>query len=216
MGQKFGKLLVIQFGGCVVLPTRMRRTWTCVCDCGNTRTVQECQLLCGGIVSCSAGCTRTTHGESVHTGNTTEYRTWLALKNRCNNPSNEDYDNWGGRGIKVCEHWNKSFQNFLADMGRKPSPKHSIDRINVNGNYSCGKCSECIINGWPMNCRWATQTEQQNNIRTNVRLAHDGKTLTLAQWSRETGILSATIRRRLIHGGTPSECLRPVTRTKKS
>ena len=91
------------------------------------------------------------HGHAFAGRRSSEYRTWYAMKQRCTNPNVEHYDRYGGRGITVCERWANSFCNFLADMGLKPSRRHSIDRVNNDGNYE------------PGNCRWATQKEQANN-----------------------------------------------------
>lgn len=109
------------------------------------------------------------------------YRTYSNMKTRCYNPKNVAYKNYGGRGIKVCDRWLKSFWMFLVDMGEKPSPKHSLERIDNHGCYS------------KENCRWATPEEQANNMRPNVLLTHDGQTMTAAQWAKKTGINVATI-----------------------
>lgn len=90
------------------------------------------------------------HGHARVGAKSPEYRTWAAMRARCNNPNTDYYHCYGGLGIKVCERWNK-FSNFMADMGPKPSPKHSIDRIDSKGNYE------------PQNCRWATNDEQAAN-----------------------------------------------------
>jgi hypothetical protein len=104
-----------------------------------------------------------------------EHDAWRGMLARCRNPRHPSYKNYGGRGITACERWN-SFENFLDDMGKRPSPKHSLDRIDNNGNYE------------PGNCRWATRREQANNTRMNRFVTFDGRTMTLAQWARETGI----------------------------
>jgi len=115
---------------------------------------------------------------------------------RCTNPNTKGYSNYGGRGIKVCERWLHSFENFLADMGPKPSPAHSIDRYpDNNGNYE------------PKNCRWATRTEQSFNKRTNRLIQHNGETLPLSVWAGRTGMKRETIADRLAHGWTISDAL---------
>jgi hypothetical protein len=93
------------------------------------------------------------HGNAVRKNKSKEYKAWCHMKSRCTNLKNKDYKYYGGRGITVCKRWINSFENFLADLGRAPSPKYSIDRINVNGNYT------------PKNCRWATQSAQMQNAR---------------------------------------------------
>lgn len=87
---------------------------------------------------------------------------------RCNNPKSKAYKHYGGRGIKVCQRWSDQItglQNFAEDIGEKPTPKHSIDRIDNEGNYSCGHCEQCVELGWEANCRWATWTQQLCNQR---------------------------------------------------
>ena len=113
---------------------------------------------------------------------------------RCINPNNGSFKNYGGRGITVCERWRSGFANFLADMGEKP-PGLSIDRIDNDKGY----CKE--------NCRWATLIEQNNNQRSNVQITVNGKTKTLAEWGRALGVHRATIRCRLKRGWPPTRAV---------
>ena len=128
---------------------------------------------------------RTKHGLC----NTKTYRAWIAMRSRCENPSNKRYHRYGARGIQVCAQW-QTFEAFYADMGEAPVGA-SLDRINNDGNYE------------PGNCRWAMPKQQQNNMSTNRTYTHDGKTQTLAQWARELGIAYHVLHYRLNHGWEP-------------
>lgn len=119
-----------------------------------------------------------------------EYSVWRDMRNRCYNENTDRYDIYGGRGITVCDRWRTSFDAFLEDMGPRPSEEHSIDRIDVNGNYE------------PANCRWATRKEQGRNRRDNRLLTWSNETKTLSAWSEETGIEPDTITERLRRGWT--------------
>ena len=123
-----------------------------------------------------------THGHG--TDNSPTYRSWAQMLQRCRNPKNDRFKDYGGRGIIVCDRW-RSFENFLSDMGSRPEGT-SIDRYpDKNGNYE------------PGNCRWATRREQQNNMRSNAVLACYGITATLSEWAERTGIAKDTLRRRV-------------------
>jgi len=129
----------------------------------------------------------TTHGHARTKANTSEYSSWRNMISRCTAPNHPSFKDYGGRGISVCERWlgRHGFQNFLEDMGCKPSPAHSIDRRENNGNYE------------PENCRWATRAEQDNNKRDNVVVVAFGKRMTVTEWSRETKIPLRTLTGRL-------------------
>lgn len=119
------------------------------------------------------------------------------MKSRCLSPANSSYVDYGGRGINVCERWKRSFLDFVIDMGERPSGM-SIDRIDNNGNYE------------PLNCRWATDEEQRNNKRTSRFVTHNGRTLTLMQWSRVFGVNQRTLAYRLNKGDSAEKALGPI------
>lgn len=160
-GQKFGLLTAVRLArrGNHGL-NRKRAAWLCACDCGKNIEVITESLTSGNTKSC--GCLRAKwaigqgnakHGQSrVIGGRASEYEIWNQMIQRCNNPRTKSWKNYGGRGISVCERW-RTFENFLADMGRRLTPNLSIDRINNDGDYE------------PSNCRWATRAEQNRNQR---------------------------------------------------
>ena len=116
-----------------------------------------------------------------------EYDVWSQMKYRCNNKNSSDYKDYGGRGIKVCERWS-SFENFLSDMGERPSSKHMLDRKDNDGNYSTS------------NCRWTDPKTQSRNTRSNVRFSLNGKTMCLADWAKAIGISGQGLGQRLKRG----------------
>jgi len=114
-----------------------------------------------------------------------EFASWLAMRQRCSNSNTVGWNNYGGRGIKVCHRWQNSFAAFLKDMGPKPSAKHSIDRKDHDGNYE------------PDNCRWATKHEQARNCRSNRYVTFRGETLCVSAWAERTGLSANLVRARL-------------------
>lgn len=183
-GQRFGRLIVIRYVGTI----KTHRSWECLCDCGKVCILPGARLRTGNTRSC--GCLRieelvnrsTQHGLC----HSSEHATWSHMLSRCNNPNNKDYAHYGGRGITVCERWH-SFENFHADMGPRPTPKHTLDRIDNELGY------------FPDNCRWATRLVQGGNTRKVLRITFHGQTHTIREWSEITGISCGNLRSRLQH-----------------
>ena len=143
----------------------------------------------------------TTHGHArPGVCRSVEYSTWARIVARCENPKNPAFNDYGGRGIRVCARWRASFSAFLADMGYRPDKGYSIERLNVNGHYE------------PGNCTWATAKQQARNRRSSRFVSLDGETLSVAEWSERTGICSSTIIRRLNEGWPPERALGPLQR----
>ena len=195
-GARFGKLTAIELDGEKTKLTGLAY-WVCKCDCGATKTIRASHLKSGATSSC--GCIRKDKTLSKATripeSKSPEYRSWSGMHTRCKNPLAKNFKNYGGRGIKVCDRW-ESYGAFLSDMGRRPGPKYSLDRIDNNGDYA------------PENCKWSTPIEQSSNKRNNHFIEHDGLRLTLAEWSRRTGINAATIWTRLVFGESPEYALK--------
>lgn len=142
---------------------------------------------------CSSACrslSYRTHGETSRSGQkpSTEYTIWIAMKKRCFNVASDAYPQYGGRGITVCEAWRNSYERFLFDVGRRPSPSHTLDRIDNDGSYE------------PGNVRWATRSEQQRNRRVNHVLTLNGVTRCIAEWADVTGIAFHVLSARLKKG----------------
>lgn len=168
--------------------------WRCICDCGNNGDIYANNLRRGLSTQCA--CCRyqavaqkvSTHGMSK----TREFRIWTGMLQRCSNPEVKSFSRYGGRGISVCDRWQQSFESFLADMGRCPGPRSSIDRIDNDGNYE------------PGNCRWATNEEQANNRRGNTTFVVDGEGVTLARLLGDTKVSRATYYSRVRRGIPPA------------
>lgn len=197
-GMRFGMLTAIKDVGKNKHGTR---NWECACDCGKLTIVNVARLRSGHTSSC--GCLHTNRlGDETRThglSSSPELYAHAAMVARCRNPKNMSYKHYGGRGICVCERW-AVFINFYSDMGLRPSKGMTVDRINNNGHYSCGKCEECLSNGWPMNCRWATQAQQSVNKRNNRFIDVNGEVKCITEWCRITGVNLATARTRLGKG----------------
>ncbi len=164
-----------------------KSTWLCLCNkCGN-EFVAKVRVFSSSQKTC--GCLRTSqhlmskHGYARKNGIiSSEYSAWRSMKRRCYNVNNEDYDNYGGRGIVVCNEWINSFEKFLEDIGNKPSDLYSLDRIDVNKDYS------------KENCRWATKLEQSNNRRNSFFVTYNGIKMTISEVARKENVDRSTLR----------------------
>lgn len=181
IGDQFGQITIIS----EVFPRdSQHRKVLYKCKCGNEKTANLHDVLKEKIRSC--GCLKSIIVNGYQTKKHPLYQTYRGILDRCTNPKSKYWRLYGERGIKICDRWINSFQYFVDDMGEKPSAKHSIDRIDVNGNYE------------PSNCRWATQIEQGNNKRNTIRLLVDGQMMTINEIASYTGISRNTLYSRLI------------------
>lgn len=186
-GKKFNYLTVLSYAG----KRNGRTTWNCLCDCGKEVVVLGSSLKSGNTKAC--GCHQKdgwinykTHGKSK----TRIYRIWQNMKNRCSNNHDKYYKNYGGRGITVCDEWLHNFQLFYDwSVSNGYKDDLTLDRMNNNGNYC------------PENCRWASRTEQMNNMRANRILEYNGEKKTMAQWAEVVGIPRYVINSRINNYG---------------
>lgn len=185
-GVRFGNLVVL----CDVESNSRHRKVKCVCDCGNEKDFFISNIKRGYTSSC--GCL---HKEVISESSSTHkmsksktYSTWLNMKARCSNENNPNFSNYGGRGIKVCDRWINSFENFISDMGERPRGL-TIDRIDVNGNYE------------PSNCRWASDKQQARNKRNTYIVEFNGVIKPLIEHCNDVGIEYKTVFKRISQSG---------------
>lgn len=176
-GERFGRWLVLEEKD---QSKSYMRNFLCKCDCGNYKVVQLSSLTTGRSTSC--GCYKkeeninrlTKNGRAENGKHTGEYNSWSIMIQRCTNSNHERYKNYGGRGISVCDRWLESFDNFLEDMGKRPTPNHSIDRFpNINGNYE------------PINCRWATKEQQYRGKTDNRWVELNGERMIISDFCKK-------------------------------
>lgn len=185
IGQRFNRLVVVS------LFRDQHWQAMCLCDCEAIKRVRVSHVVAGLIKSC--GCWRkqvsstahVTHGASRRTDRWPELHIWHAMISRCYNPEHSHFDNYGGRGITVCQSWRDDFLQFVKDLGRRPSAELTLERRDNNGNYC------------PDNCCWASRTTQANNRRVNHIVTFDEKTQTVAQWAKDKDIPYSCLRNRL-------------------
>lgn len=195
-GQKFGRLLVKARAPNKIYPSGQQATmWICVCDCGQTKTIRSSSLKNGSTQSC--GCLHIEKMTKHNQSKTRLYGIWTDMKQRCCNPRNKFFADYGGRGIAVCEEWEKNFDNFAHwAMTNGYRSTLTIERRDVNGNYS------------PANCTWATQKQQQRNKRNNRLIEYNGATHTVVEWAEILGINKVTLSGRLnAHGWSVEDAL---------
>jgi hypothetical protein len=188
-GRRFERWTVTGFGH---KNSRGEMYWLCKCDCGTEQAVRANGLTGGRSTSC--GCY---HKEAVTLHGYTKsktFKSWESMLQRCTNPTAPDYPKYGGRGIEVHPAWADSFEAFLADMGERPEGK-TLDRINVNGNYT------------PDNCRWADLSTQQRNRRSTSTLTLNGVEKPLIEWAEEAGLTAKILSWRLRNGWTVEKAL---------
>ncbi len=188
-GDRFGRLTAIE-------PTAARSgkdvVWRCRCECGRDALVGVGNLRSGQILSC--GClqyeNRLKHGGASDHGRLPEYQVWTDMRGRCNTPSHASFQRYGARAITICARWNE-FANFLSDMGRRPTPQHTIERVDNDAGYSKD------------NCIWATRKTQGRNHSGNHRITYRGVTRCIAEWAEERGMPASVLSGRLSRGWTP-------------
>jgi len=174
------------------------RHWNCVCSCGKSACVRGDHLRSGATTSCGCAASELTVQRNIANAkhrlcNTGAYKSWQSMRTRCLNPNSDQYPDYGARGITICERWN-SFEAFHEDMGDRPMGT-TIDRIDNDKGYEKD------------NCQWSTMTTQENNKRNNVIIAFNGRSMTAAEWSRETGIYYHTIKHRIGAGWSAERTL---------
>lgn len=202
-GLRFGRLTVTSHHG----KSGNRQLWKCLCDCGSEKIAAGGNLKFGGTQSC--GClfrervraANSSHGFTAGLKKHPLYLVWRSMRSRCENPNVRGFQNYGGRGIAVCERWKNGdgvrsgFECFLADMGHRPTDNHTVERTRNDRDYS------------PSNCVWASRSAQSRNRRSVYQIERNGKTMTLSEAASSAGIHISTVNTRLKSGWTLEDAL---------
>lgn len=192
-GERFGAWTVVAFSHL----DGTSDVYDCLCSCGRSAKVRKSHMRSGASSQCKS-CAVTTHGQS----RTDVFHIWQTMIARCHSPRATQYPRYGARGIRVCDRWRASFEAFAAAIGERPSPAHTLDRIDNARGYE------------PGNVRWATAVEQSTNRSSTRLIALDGETLSVAAWARRLGINNQTIHERLARGWEPRRALLTPTARK--
>jgi hypothetical protein len=191
-GRKIGMINVVSYAGPVSL-------WNIRCDCGNEKIMRGGSIRqsksCGCIKKSQLGLRSFKHGDAERGNVAPELSCWRGFIRRCTDPKDDSFSYYGGRGISVCERWLNSYPAFLENMGRKPSPKHSLDRIDNDGNYE------------PGNCRWATKTQQMRNRRGRRVITFFGRPMPASEAAEMVGLKYDAFLLRLDRGWTEERAL---------
>ncbi len=205
VGRIYGRLEILKLEIGIYNPSLKRRV-RCQCTCGNQIVCLLSNLQCGHVTSC--GCfareSSSARNSRHRLRHSLEYPVWVHMKQRCRDKHIPEFPDYGGRGITVCGRWLHSFENFLADMGPRPSLSHSIDRIDNDGPYS------------PDNCRWATLKEQNRNKRTNHLLEFNGQIRNISEWAEIVQIPAGSIARRIKNGWSVMRALTAPRRRQRN
>lgn len=205
-GKRFDRITILSGAGSTGAPGApgRRKLWLCRCDCGQEFTRTTGALRRSEIArAASCGCERAerigqlrrTHGARRNPAMRAAYEAWTGMKKRCYNQRTARFPHYGGRGIVVCERWREDFAAFFEDMGQKPSPAHSLDRIDVNGPYS------------PENCRWASSAEQARNRTDTVWITVAGERLCVADAAAKFDLPATAVAKRLKRGWSDEEAV---------
>ena len=203
VGETFGSLTVIKEVEKYIHPSgSTTRMWECKCSCneGTVKNYRADSLKTGKSLSC--GCIRKSYPLTHGMTGTLEFNIWRGMKYRCNNSNFSGYKYYGGKGIKVCERWEESFENFYQDMGKIPSENHSIERIKSNEDYT------------PENCKWATKLEQGRNTSFNHNIEYKGEIKCLSEWAEFLDMKYSTLSNRIQRGWTVERAFTSPINTK--
>lgn len=192
-GKKFGRLTILKEGTSVKYGKTTMRKVFCSCDCGNHKEIDFNSIKRGKSTSC--GCFNKEHSKKLHTthGMSTlpngvkhpDYCIWVKIKSRCLNINDSSYKNYGGRGIKICDRWRDSFEDFISDMGWRPNQNYSIERIDYNKDYC------------PENCKWIHKSEQSKNSRRVNLIDYNGSKYCLTDLCKMLKLTYSTMRHRV-------------------